>query len=67
MQVSRVLAANYRSRETGSRADLAGVLEQFQRSGLFFGTEFPCRPADIPTVCDKLLQHAVGKQASKYE
>ncbi len=60
LQVSRVVAANYRSRETGSRANLAGTLDHFQRSDLFFGTDFPNYPADIPTVCDKMLQHATG-------
>ena len=59
-QVSRILAANYRSLETGSKADLARVLEGFQSSGLFFGTEFPNYPTDIPTVCDKMINHATG-------
>jgi hypothetical protein len=35
------------SRETGSRADLAAVLEIFQQSPLFFGAEFPSRPDDV--------------------
>ncbi len=61
VQVSRLMAANYRSRETGSRADLATALEQCQRSDLFFGTDFPNYPRDLPTICDKMVQHAIGR------
>lgn len=61
LQISRILAANYRSLETGSKADLARVLDQFQRNSLFFGTEFPNYPNDISTVCDKMVQHATGE------
>jgi hypothetical protein len=35
------------SRETGSRADLAAVLEIFQQSPLFFGGVFPSRLNDV--------------------
>eukprot|EP00095_Tigriopus_kingsejongensis_P003689 maker-scaffold11_size778918-snap-gene-6.50 protein:Tk03689 transcript:maker-scaffold11_size778918-snap-gene-6.50-mRNA-1 annotation:"uhrf1-binding protein 1-like protein" len=61
LQVSRVLAANYRSIETGSKADLAETLDQFQKSSLYFGTDFPNCPTDVPIVCDKLWNHATGK------
>ena len=64
LQISRILAANYRSLETGSKADLARVLDQFQKSQLFFGTDFPNYPNDIPTVCDKMMQHATGRRKS---
>lgn len=61
LQVSRVLAANYRSLETGSKADLAETLETFQKSSLYYGTDFPNCPTDVPTVCDKFLNHATGQ------
>ncbi|XP_059079286.1 bridge-like lipid transfer protein family member 3B isoform X2 [Tigriopus californicus] len=63
LQVSRVLAANYRSLETGSKADLAETLETFQKSSLYYGTDFPNCPTDLPTVCDKLLNHATGQDS----
>jgi hypothetical protein len=60
VQASRILCANYRSLETGSKADLATCLESFQDASLFFGTDFPNTCTDIPIVCDKLVQHATG-------
>lgn len=60
VQASRILGANYRSLETGSKADLAKCLECFQETQLFFGTDFPNTATDIPVVCDKLIQHATG-------
>ena len=63
VQASRILCANYRSLETGSKADLAKCLESFQDSPLFFGTDFPNLSSDIPVVCDKMIQHATGKNS----
>jgi hypothetical protein len=60
-QISRVLASNFRSLETGSKADLASVLDRFQASSLFFGTDFPNYPSDLNTVCEKMVEHATGK------
>ena len=61
VQASRILCANYRSLETGSKADLAKCLESFQNASFFFGTEFPNSINDIPPVCDKMVKHATGK------
>ena len=52
--------ANYRSRDTGSRADLAAALDRFQQSSLFFGAAFPSRPSDPAVVHQKLITHATG-------
>ena len=52
--------ANYRSRDTGSRADLAAALDRFQQSSLFFGAAFPSRPTDPAVVHQKLITHATG-------
>ena len=64
VQASRILCANYRSLETGSKADLAKCLESFQNASFFFGTEFPNSINDIPAVCDKMVKHATGKVKS---
>ena len=62
LQVSRILAANYRSIETGSRADLALCIDQFQKSDMFFGTDFPNDASkDFQIVCDKFVRHATGR------
>jgi len=60
VHASKISIANYRSLETGSRADLATVLELFQRSPMFFGAEFPSKPDDTPVVCEKFISHATG-------
>ena len=60
VQASRILCANYRSLETGSKADLAKCLESFQNASFFFGTEFPNSINDIQIVCDKMVKHATG-------
>merc|ERR1711971_165621 len=62
LQVSanKVSLANYRSRDTGSRADLAAALDRFQQSSLFFGAAFPSRPSDPAVVHQKLITHATG-------
>ena len=58
---SRLSLANYRSLETGSRADLAAVLDRFQQAPMFFGGSFPCRPADPGLVSPKFWAHATGE------
>ena len=60
VQASRIVCANYRSLETGSKADLAKCLETFQNASFFFNTEFPNSFPDIPVVCDKMVKHATG-------
>ena len=57
--------SNYRSLETGSRADLATVLDLFQQAPLFFGAEFPSKPQDVSVVCQKFVSHATGTDAVK--
>ncbi|XP_023344836.1 UHRF1-binding protein 1-like [Eurytemora carolleeae] len=65
IHASKISIANYRSLETGSRADLVTVLELFQQSPLFFGAEFPSRPQDVSIVCQKFVSHATGTDAVK--
>jgi len=60
--ILQISIANYRSLETGSRADLVTVLELFQQSPLFFGAEFPSRPQDVSIVCQKFVSHATGNK-----
>ena len=60
LQASRILCANYRSLETGTKADLAKCLDTFQGASFFFNTEFPNAYPDIPVVCDKMVKHATG-------
>jgi len=62
---SKISVANYRSLETGSRADLATVLDLFQRSPMFFGAEFPSKCDDTSVVCEKFVQHATGTDCVK--
>ena len=67
VQASRILASNYRGLETGSKADLAKCLNKFQDSQLFYGTDYPNKPGDIPVVCDKMIDHATGKDDVLYK
>lgn len=60
ISASKVSLSNYRSLETGSRADLATALDKFQQSSMFFGGSFPCRSSDPNIVCEKFLSHATG-------
>ena len=62
---SKVCLANYRSRDTGSRADLAAALDKFQQAGLFFGASFPSRSSDPAVVHQKLVSHATGTDTVK--
>ena len=61
----QISLSNYRSLETGSRADLATVLETFQQAPLFFGAEFPrCSHPHHLDCCNKHLKFAI-KQREK--
>lgn len=60
ISASKISLANYRSLETGSRADLATALDKFQQSAMFFGGSFPCRTSDPSIVCQKFWSHATG-------
>ena len=62
---SKLSLANYRSRDTGSRADLAAALDKFQQAGLFFGASFPSRSSDPAVVHQKLVSHATGTDTVK--
>ena len=43
------------------RADLARCIEEFQKTDMFFGTDFPNDATkDFQTVCDKFVRHATG-------
>lgn len=65
-QVSRLVCSNYRSVESGSRADLAACLEKFQGqasssecgSSLCFASTFPAREDDLSPISETLLKHA---------
>ena len=49
-----------------SRADLARCIEQFQKTDMFFGTDFPNDATkDFQTVCDKFVRHATGNHLEK--
>jgi len=60
ISASKVSLSNYRSLETGSRADLATALDKFQQSSMFFGGSFPCNSSDPSIVCEKFWSHATG-------
>jgi len=60
ISASKISLANYRSLETGSRADLATALDKFQQSAMFFGGSFPCNNTDPSIVCEKFWSHATG-------
>jgi len=60
ISASKVSLSNYRSLETGSRADLATALDKFQQSAMFFGGSFPCHESDPSIVCEKFWSHATG-------
>ena len=60
ISASKISLANYRSLETGSRADLATALDRFQQSSMFFGGSFPCQRSDPSIVCEKFWSHATG-------
>ena len=61
IQASRVLASNYRSLDTGTKADLSKCLDVFHKSSLYTGNGFPNMPSDIPIICDAMVQHVEGE------
>lgn len=60
ISASKVSLSNYRSLETGCRADLANNLDKFQQSPMFFGGSFPCSASDPCVVNEKFWSHATG-------
>lgn len=66
LQVSRLVCCNYRTNDSGSRADLAMCLEKLQGqngssecgSGLCFASTFPAREDDLSPISETLLKHA---------
>lgn len=73
LQVSRLVCSNYRSTDSGSRADLAGCLERIQSqdgtgsssaySGLCFSSNFPTKEGDLSPISETLLKHATYPSA----
>jgi len=73
LQVSRLVCSNYRSTDSGSRADLAGCLERIQGqdgtasgsaySGLCFSSIFPTKEGDMSPISETLLRHATYPSA----
>jgi hypothetical protein len=66
LQVSRLVCSNYRSNDSGSRADLAACLEKIQGhgssgggSGLCFASTFPAREKDLSPISEELLKHTL--------
>ena len=57
IHASRVLASNYRSLETGTKADLSKCLDVFRKSDFYTENSFPNVPSDIPIICDVMVQH----------
>ena len=60
ISASKISLSNFRSLESGSRADLANTLDKFQQSPMFFGGSFPCSPGDPGIVHEKFWSHATG-------
>ena len=60
ISASKISISNYRSLDTGSRADLANALDKFQQSPLFFGGSFPSHSSDPSVVTEKFWSHATG-------
>jgi len=60
ISASKISISNYRSLETGCRADLANSLDKFQQSPMFFGGSFPCKPTDPGIIDEKFWTHATG-------
>ena len=53
ISASKISLSNYRTLDSGSRADLANTLDKFQQSPMFFGGSFPCSPSDPAIVNQK--------------
>ena len=60
ISASKISISNYRSLDTGTRADLANALDKFQQSPLFFGGSFPSHSSDPSVVTEKFWSHATG-------
>ena len=60
ISASKVSLSNYRSLESGCRADLANSLDKFQQSPMFFGGSFPSSSSDPGIVTEKFWSHATG-------
>ncbi|CAB4066177.1 UHRF1-binding protein 1,UHRF1-binding protein 1-like [Lepeophtheirus salmonis] len=56
IQVSRVLAANYRSSETGTISELNKTLKIFSSSDLFNSFKFPNEESDLNVICQKFYE-----------
>lgn len=73
LQVSRLVCSNYRSTDSGSRADLAGCLDRIQGqdgtapscaySRLCFSSNFPTKEGDLSPISETLLKHATYPSA----
>ena len=57
IHASRILASNYRSLDTGTKADLSKCLDVFRKSSFYTANGFPNMPGDIPIICDAMIQH----------
>ena len=57
IHASRILASNYRSLDTGTKADLSKCLDVFRKSNFYTENCFPNLPSDIPVICDVMVQH----------
>lgn len=68
LQVSRLVCSNYRSIDSGSRADLVACLEKIQggssdcAAGLCFASAFPAKDNDLSPISETLLMHATQTQ-----
>ena len=57
IHASRILASNYRSLDTGTKADLSRCLDVFRKSSFYTENSFPTMSSDIPIICDVMVQH----------
>ena len=57
IHASRILASNYRSLDTGTKADLSKCLDFFRKSTFYTENSFPTISSDIPIICDVMVQH----------
>lgn len=60
LQASRASITNIRNVDQSSRADLQKCVDLFQMCSLFFNSDFPTTPADIPLVAQKFVNHFTG-------
>ena len=57
IHASRILASNYRSLDTGTKADLSKCLDVFRKSNFYTDNNFPNISSDIPIICDVMVRH----------